>query len=134
VTVELSNLAALAVFGFLLFAGALMLFMVFVQPIWCLVDCAVDRKRSGGAKAVWIIVLVIFYGLASWFYGALAAAGPWLRRLTRLAWLMLALLVVGFVALYSMVPEFRRGIDEEMTRGRALVVQAPAGDAVMVVR
>jgi hypothetical protein len=123
-----AGLVAIAVSGFLLFTVALFVFMIFVQPIWCLVDCAVDRRRSGGGKAAWIILLVIFYGLANWFYGAFAAAGAWLRRLTRLAWLLLLLLIGAFVVLYSMHPEFRRGIDQEWQRGRNLVVQAPASD------
>ena len=121
-----ASLAAIAVTGFMLFTVGLFVFMIFVQPIWCLIDCAVDRRRSGGGKAVWIILLVIFYGLANWFYGAFAAAGAWLRRLTRLAWLLLLLLLAAFVVLYWLQPDFRRGIDEEMQRGRSLVVQAPA--------
>ena len=123
-----ASLAAIAVTGFMLFTVGLFIFMLFVQPIWCLIDCAVDRRRSGGGKAVWIILLVIFYGLANWFYGAFAAAGAWLRRLTRLAWLLLLLLMTAFFILSWMNPDFRRGIDEEMQRGRNLVVQAPTGD------
>ena len=74
----------------MLVAFALMLFMVLVQPIWCVIDCAVDRRRSGFGKGVWIVVLIVLYGVANWFYGALAADGAWLRRLTRLAWLFAA--------------------------------------------
>jgi hypothetical protein len=125
---EISNLAAIAVTGFMLFTVGLFVFMIFVQPIWCLIDCAVDRRRSGGGKAVWIILLVIFYGIANWFYGAFAAAGAWLRRLTRLAWLLLLLLMAAFIVLYWLQPDFRRGIDEEMQRGRNLVVQAPISE------
>ena len=121
----LDTVAAIAVGAFMLFGLALMLFMVLVQPIWCLVDCAVDRRRSGVGKGVWIVVLILLYGLANWFYGALAADGAWLRRLTRLAWLFALLLVIGFIALYNMSEGFRRGIDEQW-HNRQLVVAVPA--------
>ena len=72
-TETLTGFAALAVFGFMLAFGLLLLFMVLVQPIWCVVDCAVDNRRNGGNKAVWIIVLLVFWGVANWFYGAFSA-------------------------------------------------------------
>ena len=122
----LGTFAAFAMAAFTMVALALMLFMALVQPIWCLVDCAVDRKRSGGSKAVWIIALILLYGILNWFYGAFAAAGPWLRRLTRLAWLFAFLLVIGFFAMYWMHADFRRGIDQEWRRSRELMVTAPA--------
>ena len=125
-TAGIDTVAAFAVGTFMLVGLALMLFMVLVQPIWCLIDCAVDRRRSGLGKGVWIVVLVLLYGVANWFYGALAAGGAWLRRLTRLAWLFAILLVVGFVALYNMSEGFRQGIDQKWQRNRALMVMAPA--------
>ena len=118
--------AGLAITAFMLVAFALTLFMLLVQPIWCLVDCAVANRRSGGSKAVWIVVLVVLYGVANWFYGALAADGAWLRRLTRLAWLFAILLVIGFIAMYNMSDGFRRGIDQEwQQRSRELMVRVP---------
>ncbi|MGZ8273869.1 MAG: hypothetical protein ACXWUM_08120 [Burkholderiaceae bacterium] len=120
----LDTVAAIAVGGFMLLGFALMLFMVLVQPIWCLIDCAVDPRRSGAGKGVWIVVLILLYGLANWFYGALAADGAWLRRLTRLAWLFALVLVIGFFALYNMSDGFRRGIDEQW-RNQQLVVALP---------
>ena len=121
----LDTVAAIAVGAFMLIGFALMLFMVLVQPIWCLVDCAVDRRRSGVGKGVWIVVLILLYGVANWFYGALAADGAWLRRLTRLAWLFALLLVIGFIALYNMSDGFRRGIDEQWHK-QQLIVSVPA--------
>ena len=130
-TETLTGFAALAMTGFLIGFGALMLFMVLVQPIWCLVDCAVDARRSGPSKAVWIIVLVSLYGFANWFYGAFAADGRWLRLLTRLAWLFTFLLAVTFIAMYNMDEGFKRGIEREWHRGRDLVVLAvPAAPSV----
>ena len=123
-----TGFAAIALFGFLVAFGLLMLFMVLVQPVWCIVDCAIDNKRGTAGKVVWILLLVLMYGLANWFYGAFAAAGGALRRLTRLAWLLLIGLMVVFLALYWNNVEFRRGIEREWNKTQQLVVLAtPAG-------
>lgn len=123
--VHVDSVAAVAISAFMLVGFALMLFMLLVQPIWCLIDCAVDRRRSGGGKAIWIIVLVVLYGVANWFYGAFSAGGRWLRRMTWLAWIFAILLMLLFLAMYNMREDFRRGIDHEWQRGRDLVVMTP---------
>ena len=120
----IDTVAAFAMGAFMLVAFALLMFMILVQPIWCLVDCAVDNRRSGGSKAVWVVALILLAGVSNWFYGALAAHGRWLRRLTRLAWLIGILLVIGFLAMYNMSEGFRRGIDHEWQRSRELMVLA----------
>ena len=119
-----TGFAAIALLGFFVAFGLLMLFMVLVQPIWCIVDCAIDNKRGTAGKVVWIILLVVMYGLANWFYGAFAAAGGALRRLTRLAWLLLIALVVTFLVMYWNNVEFRRGIDQEWNKRQQMVVLA----------
>jgi len=102
-----------------------MLFMVLVQPIWCLVDCAVDRHRSGVGKAVWIVVLILLYGVANWFYGALAADGAWLRRADAPGVALRPPARLGFIGFYNMSDGFRRGIDEQWHK-QQLVVSVPA--------
>ncbi|MGH6751816.1 MAG: hypothetical protein ACREDP_06575 [Bradyrhizobium sp.] len=113
ITTDIPPLAVLAVFIF--FAGFVALFglMALIQPIWCVIDCAVDTRRGSGSKVVWIILLIVFYGLSNWFYGAFAASGRALRWLTRIAWVCLILLVVAFVGTYMTYDEFRRGIELE---------------------
>jgi hypothetical protein len=123
-TETFTGIAALAMTGFMIAFVALMVFMALIQPLWCVVDCAVDNRRSAASKVVWIILLIVLYGLANWFYGAFAATGPALRRLTRLAWAFAILLVLAFAAMYYAHPEFRRGIDREWQHGRHLVVLA----------
>jgi hypothetical protein len=119
-----TGFAAIALFGFLVAFGVLMLFMVLVQPVWCIVDCAIDNKRGTAGKVVWILLLLFMYGLANWFYGAFAAAGGALRRLTRLAWLLLIGLMVVFLVLYWNNVDFRRGIEREWNKTQQLVVLA----------
>jgi hypothetical protein len=124
---NLSGLAALAMMGFMAAFGALLGFMVLIQPIWCIVDCAVDNRRGTFGKAVWIILLVVLYGIASWFYGAFAASGRALRQLTRLVWAFVLVLIIGFAVLFFTHAEFRRGIEQEWHHRREFIVQADTG-------
>jgi hypothetical protein len=123
-TEALSGFAALAVFGFIVAFGLLMLFMALLQPIWCVVDCAIDRRRGALGKVVWVIALILLWGVANWFYGAFAAANGVLRRLTRLAWAFAIALLVAFVAMFSLHGEFRRGIEKEWRDYRGVMVEA----------
>jgi small-conductance mechanosensitive channel len=130
-TATLSGLAALAMMGFSIAFGVLMLFMVLVQPIWCVVDCAVDDKRGAASKVIWIIVLIVLYGAANWFYGAFSATGPALRRLTRLAWVFAIVLLIAFAAMFFTHADFRRGIEQEWKHRREFMVMAvDAGDGI----
>src|SRR5512134_378855 len=133
-TETLSGVAALALTGFFIAFGLLMIFMVLVQPIWCIVDCAIDDRRGTAGKVVWIIVLILLYGLANWFYGAFAASGRALRRLTRLAWVFTIILVVVFAALFFTHAEFRRGIEHEWRQRPEFVVMPGVGFDSDVIR
>ena len=123
-TETLTGLAGLAMTGFMVAFVILMLFMVLIQPLWSIVDCAIDSKRGTAGKVVWIILLVVLYGLANWFYGAFAAAGGALRRLTRLAWAFAIVLLIAFLAMYWSHAEFRRGIEQEWHKRHQMVVVA----------
>jgi len=124
-TAEIPALAGLAVFAFFAAFMLLLVLMVLVQPIWCIVDCAIDRQRGTAGKVVWIILLVVLYGLANWFYGAFAASNRALRWLTRIAWIVLILLVVAFVGTYMGYDEFRRGIDLEWKQRGGMTASQP---------
>ena len=127
----LTGFAALALLGFGLGFGLLLLFMVFVQPIWSVVDCAVDDRRGTLGKLLWIFALIFLWGVANWFYGAFAAANKGLLRLTRLAWVLAIGLIVAFLVVFNINAEFRRGVDKEWRNfGGKLVVRAhPAAGA-----
>ncbi len=123
-TATLSGLAALAMTGFFIAFGVLMLFMALIQPIWCMVDCVVDDKRGTASKVIWMIVLIALYGISNWFYGAFSASGRALRRLTRLAWVFAFILLIAFAALFFTHAEFRRGIEQEWKHRREFTVMA----------
>jgi uncharacterized membrane protein YidH (DUF202 family) len=126
----LTGFAALALLGFGLAFALLMLFMALVQPVWSVIDCAVDDRRGTLGKLLWILALVLLWGVANWFYGAFAAANKGLLRLTRLAWALAIGLMVAFLVVFNMNAEFRRGVEKEWRNyGGGLVVHAdPATD------
>jgi hypothetical protein len=131
-TETVSGVAALAILGFIFAFGALLLFMALVQPIWCVVDCAIGDRRGTANRVVWIVLLLLLWGVANWFYGAFAASGRALRGLTRLACLVIIVLLVAFFALFHSHAEFRRGIEREWDQRPQWTVRAapPAGDAL----
>jgi hypothetical protein len=62
---------------------------------------------------LWLLALIVLWGVAIGFYGACAAANKGLLRLTRLAWMLAIGLTVAFLAVFHMSTEFRRGIENE---------------------
>jgi hypothetical protein len=121
----LTGFAALALFGFVAGFGMLMLFMVLVQPIWSVVDCAIDPERGTAGKLLWVLALILLWGVANWFYGAFAAANKALRNLTRLAWVLAIGLGLAFALLFHGNVEFRRGIERQwQEHGKVLTVRA----------
>jgi len=120
----LSGFAALDLTGFGLALALPMLFVARVQPIWSVIDCAVDNRRGTLGKVLWILALILLWGVANWLYGAFAAANKGLLRLTRLAWAFAIGLTVAFLVIFNMNAEFRRGIEDEWhSHGGGLVVQ-----------
>lgn len=129
----LTGFAALALLGFGLAAALLMLFMALVQPIWSVIDCAVDEQRGTFGKVVWIVALILLWGVANWFYGAFAAANKGLLRLTRLAWALAIGLIVAFLIIFNMNADFRRGIEKEwQNQGGGPFVRADPAAAARV--
>jgi len=129
----LTGFAALALMGFIVGFGMLMLFMVLVQPIWSVVDCAIDPSRGTAGKLLWVLALILLWGVSNWFYGAFAAANKALRNLTRLAWVLAIGLVIAFALLFHSHVEFRRGIERQWQEyGPVLTVRAaPASRATL---
>lgn len=128
-TETLTGFAALAVIGFIAVFALLLLFMMLVQPIWSVIDCAIDEQRSTGGKVLWILALILLWGVANWFYGAFAASNRALRLLTRLAWALAIGLIIAFVVLLRQSDDFRRGIEKQWRDlgGEAMTVQRAPG-------
>jgi hypothetical protein len=109
--------------------------MPLVQPIWSVIDCAIDKRRGTFSKLLWIIALIVLWGVANGFYGAFAAANTGLLRLTRLAWVLAIGLTVAFLVVFNMNMEFRRGIEDEWRKHvGGLVVRADPAAGSQVAR
>ena len=131
----LTGFAALAVTGFIVGFGMLMLFMAIVQPIWSVVDCAIDPSRGTPGKVLWVLALILLWGVTNWFYGAFAAANKTLRNLTRLAWVLAIGLVIAFALLFHGHAEFRRDIERQwQEHGKVLTVRAAPSQGPSPVR
>ncbi len=129
----LTGFAAIALLGFVVAFALLMFFMALVQPIWSVVDCAIDSRRGTTGKVLWILALILLWGVANWFYGAFAAANRMLLGLTRLAWALAIGLVVAFLVVFFMNADFRRGIEREWhDLGVGVTVQAPTAPGARV--
>jgi hypothetical protein len=89
-------------------------FFLAVQPVWCLIDCAVSRQRGGVNKAVWIVVLVFLWSVAGTIYGVFSAQGRALRWLTVLSLLALIGLLVLAVLGAFMAPGYSDWMRERM--------------------
>jgi hypothetical protein len=61
---------------------ALIIFGCVIQPVWCIVDCALDKTRSKTSTIIWVIVLFFTTCFAGFFYGVLAARSQHLRLAT----------------------------------------------------
>ena len=134
-TETLTGFAALAVLVFIVGFGVLMLFMALVQPIWSVVDCAIDPQRGTLGKLLWVLALVLLWGVANWFYGAFAAANKVLRYLTRLAWVLAIGLAIAFALLFHWHAEFRRDIERQwQEHSKVLTVRAAPTDGHMPIR
>jgi len=46
----------------LLIGGCCLFFLMFIQPIWGVVDVAVSKEHSGGAKAAVILLTLLVLG------------------------------------------------------------------------
>ena len=92
-------------------------------------------QRSKLGKVLWILALVLLWGVANWFYGAFAAANKGLLRLTRLAWALAIGLIVAFLVIFNINAEFRRGVEEEWRGyGGGFVVQADPAAGSQIAR
>jgi hypothetical protein len=96
--ITLTTVLALVTVPALLFLG--------VQPVWCLIDCAVSRQRGGLNKGLWIIVLLLLWTFAGVLYGVFSTRGRALRWLTVLSLLVLLGLVVLALAGAWMEPAY----------------------------
>jgi undecaprenyl pyrophosphate phosphatase UppP len=57
-------------------------FLLFIQTIWSIVDCLMTKDRSTESKALWVLALVFLSCIANIIYGLFASKSHALRIAT----------------------------------------------------
>jgi hypothetical protein len=88
------------------------LLIIFIQPVWSILDCVSTSHRSHLSKALWSLAVLITWFAGSFAYGYFSAQSPGLRRLTLFALLILALFVLACGAVILADPDLLRVLKE----------------------
>ncbi len=76
----------------LLTGGCCLFFLIFVQPIWGIVDVAISKEHSGGTKAVVILLTLLLLGpIMTFFYACIGTRSRILRGATLISFFVLVL-------------------------------------------
>jgi hypothetical protein len=89
----------------LLVGGCCLFFLLFIQPIWSLVDVAVSKEHSGGAKAAVILLTLLLLGpIMTFLYACFGTRSRILRNMTLTCLVSLLLSGGALVGLAVAVP------------------------------
>jgi hypothetical protein len=104
------EIVAQLVFVALVFAGILCAgFLLAIQPIWGIVDVAVDKEHSGGTKALVIVLTLLVLGpIMTFFYACFGTRSKALRRTTLIAFSVVMIAGIGAIGIAVAVPAAKR--------------------------
>jgi hypothetical protein len=107
----------------LLVGGCCLLFLLFVQPIWSIVDVAVSKEHSGGTKAAVILLTLLLLGpIMTFFYACFGTHSRALRSATLICFVVAILSGGALIGLAIAVPKFK----EKLRRSTAAMTQTEA--------
>jgi hypothetical protein len=93
----------------LLVGGCCLFFLVFVQPIWGVVDVAVSKEHSGGTKAAVILLTLLLLGpIMTFFYACFGTRSRVLRRSTLFSFVVVLLFGGAALGLAIAVPMLKQ--------------------------
>ena len=93
----------------LLVGGCCLFFLVFIQPIWGVVDVAVSKEHSGGTKAAVILLTLLLLGpIMTFFYACFGTRSRVLRRSTLFSFVVLLLSGGAALGLAIAVPALKQ--------------------------
>lgn len=81
------------------------IFGALAYPIWMLIHCA-TAQRSTKSKAIWIILMVLIWPIASYFYGLFASKRKLFKWFSSILIVLLAFLVFVFVSATAYLTKF----------------------------
>src|SRR5262245_44892685 len=93
----------------LLIGGCCLFFLIFVQPIWGIVDVAISKEHSGGTKAVVILLTLLLLGpIMTFFYACVGTRSRVLRGTTLIGFIGLVLSGGSLLGLAIAVPALKQ--------------------------
>jgi hypothetical protein len=124
----LEGVLVILCFVFFFIGAPSSVFLVWIQPLWALIDIAVSDKLSKGAKTVLLIlilagvplciisgfgiVFVPFILLIPLFYGFFVTASSVLRKATRISFLFLVCALIGIATTAALSSQVRANIQQ----------------------
>jgi type IV secretory pathway VirB6-like protein len=114
----------------LLVGGCCLFFLVFIQPIWGVVDVAVSKEHSGGTKAAVILLTLLLLGpIMTFFYACFGTRSRVLRRSTLLSFVVVLLSGGAALGLAIAVPMVKQKLPWRTAPAESTenVIAAPAG-------
>ena len=93
----------------LLIGGCCLFFLIFVQPIWGIVDVAVSKEHSGGVKALVILLTLLLLGpIVTFFYACVSTRSRILRSCTLISFVVVLLSGGAVLGLAVAVPVLKQ--------------------------
>jgi general secretion pathway protein G len=84
-------------------------FIGFVIPGWSIVDCAKSKELTRNRRVGWLIAIVLSWSIGAVAYGSLMTTDRWLRRLSRVA----AVILLLVIPLKWLLPKAERKIEQQ---------------------
>ena len=114
----------------LLIGGCCLFFLMFIQPIWGVVDVAVSKEHSGGAKAAVILLTLLVLGpIMTFFYACFSTRSRVFRNTTLICFTVLLLSGGAVIGLAVAVPMVKKKLHwQTATVTDTSPPSAPAGE------
>lgn len=99
-----------------LVGGCCFFFLIFIQPIWGVVDVAVSREHSGGTKAVVILLTLLLLGpIMTFFYACIGTRSRVLKCSTLISFFVLLLSGASMLGLTITIPALKQKLPWQST-------------------
>jgi hypothetical protein len=107
----METILGIAMLLVLLVGGCCLFFLMFVQPIWGIVDVATSEEHSGGTKAAVILLTLLLLGpIMTFFYACIGTRSRVLRGATLITFVILALSGGSLLGLAIAVPALKQNL------------------------
>ena len=99
-----------------LVGGCSLFFLIFVQPIWGIVDVATSTEHSGGTKAAVILLTLLLLGpIMTFFYACIGTRSRIFRGTTLISFIVLVLSGGSLLGLAIAVPALKQKLPWQTT-------------------